>query len=279
MAKLKTLLTLEEAAQYLAVSKTTLRRWTNDGTLGCRRVGPREERRFEPEVLDAFLARSSGESHPSGAAALPPIGGLNEVDTATESRHVCLYLGRPEERWEAFRPYFLRHYRAQQPTIYLHSASSREDLLEHVRNEGLDPNDVVKRGLLKLVHARDSYLRLGHFSPDAQISFIRMTIIRELAEHHPTHLITGEMDWFFSKCPGTEGIHEYEARLNDLLLEYPGVTIVCQYDLSRFSGMDVVQACCSHPTVLFRRRLFRGFYRATSAPVSPDRTASAPDAT
>jgi excisionase family DNA binding protein len=41
MTKLKALLTLDEAATYLAVSKTTLRRWTNDGRLACHRVGPR----------------------------------------------------------------------------------------------------------------------------------------------------------------------------------------------------------------------------------------------
>ena len=33
MTKLKALLTLDEAATDLAVSKTTLRRWTNDGRL------------------------------------------------------------------------------------------------------------------------------------------------------------------------------------------------------------------------------------------------------
>jgi excisionase family DNA binding protein len=262
MSELKTLLTLEEAARHLAVSKTTLRRWTNDGTLACHRIGPREERRFEPEALKAFLARGAGES-PSGGAAIPPLGLLEEPDTAT--RHVCLYLARPEERWEAFRPYFLRHFHAGEPTIYLHSASTREELLEHMRGEGLDPHDAARRGLLQLIHARDSYLREGVFSPDAMISFLRRLIVRQRADGYPALLITGEMDWFFSDCPGTESLHEYETRLNDLLAEFPEATIVCQYDLSRFGGLDIVQACCSHPAVLFHRRLHRGFYRAASS--------------
>jgi len=65
MTKRENLLTLEEAAKYLASSKTSLRRWTNDGILACRRVGLRGERRFEREALDDFLhARSPGTARP-----------------------------------------------------------------------------------------------------------------------------------------------------------------------------------------------------------------------
>jgi excisionase family DNA binding protein len=62
MTKLKALLTLDEAATYLAVSKTTLRRWTNDGRLACHRVGPRNERRFTPDVLHMFVSSGGSET-------------------------------------------------------------------------------------------------------------------------------------------------------------------------------------------------------------------------
>jgi excisionase family DNA binding protein len=74
MSKPKPLLTLDEAATYLAVSKTTLRRWTNDGRLACHRVGPRNERRFVPDVLDSFVA--SGVSDTPDLRA-PTISGLS----------------------------------------------------------------------------------------------------------------------------------------------------------------------------------------------------------
>lgn len=257
MEKSKTLLTLDEAARYLAVSKTTLRRWTNEGTLACHRVGLSGQRRFEQKVLDAHLKRNP-EMPSSGPA--PSTARADDPDSADQSRHICLYVPNPEARWEAFRSFFLHHYHARHPTIYLHSASTREELLENVCSEGLDPEAVLGEGLLQLIHARDSYLRKGFFSEDAQLRFIRMQILRQRAEDHPVHLISGEMDWFFTQCDGTERIHEYENRLNDLLAEFPGVTIVCQYDLSRFSGLDAIQACCSHPEVIFQRNRYRGFF-------------------
>ena len=51
------LLDIEQAARFLNVSETSLRRWTNDGRLACLRVGRRRERRFRRADLLAFLER------------------------------------------------------------------------------------------------------------------------------------------------------------------------------------------------------------------------------
>ena len=53
----KEMLTLEEAAQLLGVSKITLRRWTSDGKLTHIRVGERRDRRFRRTDLEDYLAR------------------------------------------------------------------------------------------------------------------------------------------------------------------------------------------------------------------------------
>jgi excisionase family DNA binding protein len=50
------LLTLEEAARLLGVSKITLRRWTRAGSLGCVRVGQRGDRRFRREDLEGYIS-------------------------------------------------------------------------------------------------------------------------------------------------------------------------------------------------------------------------------
>src|SRR5918995_5087903 len=57
------LLDIEQAARFLNVSETSLRRWTNDGRLACLRVGRRRERRFRMADLLAFV-----EGEPAGAS-------------------------------------------------------------------------------------------------------------------------------------------------------------------------------------------------------------------
>lgn len=241
------MLTLEEAARYLGVSKTSLRRWTKDGQLQCHRIGARAERRFDQKMLDQFLLRRSIGIAPAAAEPLPADQLHAEQNDCHP--HVCLYFRNPVQQWEAFRQYFLDHYRAGLPTTYLHHASSREQIMERLRDEGIDPQDAIDRGLLRLVSSRDSYLQQGAFSADFMISFIRRTLVQLAAEGYQKHLLTGEMDWFFTDTPGVEEIHAYEHRLNALLDEFPAVTIVCQYDISRFDGENLLKACMSHPII------------------------------
>src|SRR5438552_8145976 len=54
------LLDIREAAEFLRVSETSLRRWTNAGLLPCLRVGGKRERRFRRSDLLAFAGAQPG---------------------------------------------------------------------------------------------------------------------------------------------------------------------------------------------------------------------------
>src|SRR5262245_9269673 len=99
MGDMKPLLTLEEAAQYLGVSKTSLRRWTNDGQLACHRIGVRGERRFERDMLDAFRdGRKDRPADPSPVSSL--IERVQEAAQEGRHQHVAPYFRNPAEQWE-----------------------------------------------------------------------------------------------------------------------------------------------------------------------------------
>jgi excisionase family DNA binding protein len=259
MTDSKRLLTLEEAARYLGVSKISLRRWTNDGQLSCHRVGVRRERRFEKKMLDAFLGLWT-EDKTILAARSGVVDRLEEMAQMGRQRHIATFYRDRTEQWDTFRPYFLRHYRAELPTVYLHEAAHGKTVMEHVRAEGINPRDAVRRGLLRLIPAHESYLRTGAFSADLMIAFVRRAIARMEAKGQRRFLFTGEMGWYFTGAEGVEEIHDYERRLNLLLDGHPEVTIVCQYDLSRFDAGATLEACCSHPVVDFNDHLHKGLY-------------------
>src|SRR5260370_13985854 len=58
------LLDIREAAEFLRVSETSLRRWTNAGQLPCLGVGGRRERRFRRSDLLAFAGAQPGAAVP-----------------------------------------------------------------------------------------------------------------------------------------------------------------------------------------------------------------------
>lgn len=51
---------VSEAAELLGVHTNTLRRWSSRGLLKAYRIGPRGDRRFRQEDLDAFVASLDG---------------------------------------------------------------------------------------------------------------------------------------------------------------------------------------------------------------------------
>jgi excisionase family DNA binding protein len=85
MSQSDDLLDIGQAAKFLNVSETSLRRWTNAGLLPCLRVGGRKERRFRRSDLLAFIqgpaAGSDGEAVP-----LPREGGGLAMPLGT---HIC----------------------------------------------------------------------------------------------------------------------------------------------------------------------------------------------
>src|SRR2546427_10632936 len=84
------LLDIKQAARFLKVSETSLRRWTNAGRLACLRVGRKRERRFRRTDLLAFV-----EQQPVAGAALsclPPshLCGLHSRDVSRGNRAAAL---------------------------------------------------------------------------------------------------------------------------------------------------------------------------------------------
>jgi excisionase family DNA binding protein len=238
------LLTLDEAAAFLGVSKVSLRRWTNDGVLGCHRLGPQGRRRFALEQLKRFAKRDDADVRPEKEAQLP-LHCLGSNATATTRRHVYLFFCNPIEQWEAFRRHFLHHYRQRQQIFYMHSASTTSRLADWLTNQGIDFDETARSGLLRLVPADHAYLKPGSFSAGSMLAFVRRAIIGMKSEGFAAPSITGEMNRYFSMALGVEEIHKYERRLNLLLDEVPKVTIVCQYDISRFNPEAMLEACCS----------------------------------
>ncbi len=265
------LLSIDEAARYLSVSKSSLRRWTRLGTLACMRVGARRERRFRREDLDRFLDPNTAPPASVSVATLSadPLETLNAAAREGVPRHVCLHFRDRDEMWQLFRPYVLEHATHKQAIVYIHEENSRADVLARLRGEGLDPKRMMADGLLRLLVPSEAYLRTGSFAPGRMIDFVEGAILDRRAAGHESMLVSGEMIWRLSGAPGVEGMDEYEMRLNDLLLRYPKVTIVCHYDMHRLSGAVTLGALCTHPHVQLPSGLLPGYFTRAQAPASP----------
>jgi excisionase family DNA binding protein len=252
MSDHKEFLTIAEAAELLQVSQTSLRRWTNSGKLRCFRVGGRHERRFLRADLLVFMQNIAAES--VSAAPLP------SPATAYHERHICLFFRNQEEQWHILRPYLLSHLTAGEPVVYIQDSTSPERLTAWLEAEGLDMAELTRRDLLRMMSPDQAYLLTGCFEPKRMLAFMESAILASLAAGHTRIFITGEMTWSLGDAPGAEQMMAYEAQLNPLIEKYPNVTIICQYDLKRFSAASVVDALLTHPSAQLPSGMVAGFY-------------------
>src|SRR5712691_2154267 len=254
MTEKQRFLTIAEAAEFLHVSETSLRRWTNSGNLRCFRVGVRGERRFLVEDLMEFVA--------SGKVQQEQLSTASKIvaDTVSLERHICLFFVNQDEQWQMMRPYLLEHLATGVPVLYIQDGTPPERLLELLRAEGLPVDELIARGLLRIIPPEQAYLLTGRFDAQRMLAYMESAILAALAAGYNRVFLTGEMTWSLPNAPGAEGMMHYEALLNPLVDKYPGVTIVCQYDLRRFDGPSVLDALLTHPSVHVASGRVPGFY-------------------
>jgi len=254
MSEKERFLTITEASEFLQVSETSLRRWTNSGKLRCFRVGGRSERRFLKEDLLAFMQTMNLQPEPQMAETE-----INS-DTGSEERHICLFFVNRDEQWQMMRPYLVEHLGAGVPVLYIQDSTPAERLMELLHAEGFPVDDLIARGLLRILPPEEAYLLTGRFDAQRMLAFMESAILGALAAGYDRVFLTGEMTWSLQNAPGAEGMMHYEALLNPIVDKYPGVTIVCQYDLKRFDGPSVLDALLTHPSVHVSSGRVAGFY-------------------
>lgn len=255
------LMSIEEAARYLNVSKTSLRRWTNDGTLPCVRVGSRRERRFRRRDLDQFL--SGPDPHRVGCAEgedrLDLLSQLRTAEVRGRVPHVCSLFRSRDELWAMFKPYVVEHLESRSPILYIHDEDATEDVVGRFRNVCGDLDARRADRSLRLLKPSEAYLRTGEFSALRMLDFVESVILNARSLGQKKQLISGEMSWYLTGAKGHEQMSDYEMRLNDLMTRYPQVTIVCHYDVRRLGAEVVLDGLCSHPHVQLSDRLVSGF--------------------
>lgn len=250
-------LTIAEAAEFLHVSETSLRRWTNSGKLPSFRIGGRNERRFLMDDLLEFMP-SAGIQPASSKQRAAEVQMIPE--SQSHQRHICLFFLNPDEQWRLLRPYIIEYLQAHVPVLYIEASAPPSHLLELLRAEGLPLEELIARGLLRLLPPAQTYVLGGSFDVQRMLSFIEAAILGALAAGYTRILIIGEMTWSLEVALDAQQLKTYEALLNPLVEKYPVATIVCQYDLRRFDGSGVLDALLTHPSVQMPLGLISGFY-------------------
>jgi transcriptional repressor of dcmA and dcmR len=219
------LLDIEQAARFLNVSETSLRRWTNAGRLACLRVGRRRERRFRKGDLLAFL-----ESEPVGSA---PAG-----EPAVRVMHLCGLYSSDEGQVRQALEFLKEGFPAGSVSYLLFDDATRDRLLGAL--EGRHPALAADLAEGRLV--------VSDYAPsvEAQLDWWESNLTAAVRSGATRLRAIGDAG-LFARTASPEELVAYEHTWDERFATRFPLVSMCQYDVRVFSGPMILAALKAHP--------------------------------
>ena len=237
MSEADELLNIEQAAEFLKVSETSLRRWTNAGRLACLRVGRRRERRFRRADLLAFMEHQPAEGQArvpqSDSAAHMVIDGV----AYALGVHLCALFAGEAGRTKQAIGFLGDGLRPGTVCFYMSTPTLRTDVLAHLEKSRPSLRADIAEGRLVLAE----YIP----SPAGQLEYwdTRMRAAMSAGAH--SFRVVGDLRGF-GPNGSDEGLSEYEAGYEELIAKRFPVVTLCQYDVRHFSGITILNTLRLH---------------------------------
>ena len=219
------LLDIKQAAQFLKVSETSLRRWTNAGRLACLRVGRRRERRFRRADLLAFV-----EQQPVAGAALSRLPGS----------HLCGLYASDLSRINLAVAFLADGLHSGSVSYLAAAPDARDQILTHLERRRPSLHSHIDAGRLVL----SEYAA----SPPAQLDYWETTLaVATRAGAHSLRVV-GDVSGGLGPQVAPYELVEYELGYDRLQQRFP-VDTLCLYDVRRCSGIGVLDVLNCHKDV------------------------------
>jgi transcriptional repressor of dcmA and dcmR len=228
------LLDIEQAARFLNVSETSLRRWTNAGRLACLRVGRRRERRFRTADLLSFM-----ESQPAVRETADPPADRLLVDgvAVRHGTHLCGLYDTDVGRIRQAANFLVGGCRPGAVGILVAKPEDRERILA-----ALDHADPLAR--LDIEAGR---VVVGEYAPtlEAQLDWWEARLLDATRAGARSIRVVGDIQGF-AEVISREDVRTYEAAYDRRIAHRFPVVTLCQYDVRRFSSLAILDALKLH---------------------------------
>jgi hypothetical protein len=170
--------------------------------------------------------------------------------------HVCAFFDSRDEQYEILLPWLKEGIDRKEEVLTILSEGLHSDHCSRLSQAGINVKEAVENKQLKIVASENSYLYDDSFAAQRMFSLVENAVIE--AENGPYSGFRGcgDMEWALKNLPGTDELMEYEARLNFLTPNHD-CSIICCYDINKFSGSAIADILATHPYVIMNGKIHR----------------------
>jgi hypothetical protein len=165
------------------------------------------------------------------------------------SCHACAFFHTDDQFYKVLLPFIRDGFAAGDRAVHIVDPVKRAQHVERLSAAGIDTPRSQDSRQLEVRRWEEAYLREGHFDQDAMLALIQEVLEEGRRHGFPMTRLVANMEWALEDRPGVADIVEYESRLNYVLPKYDD-TVVCTYDLAKFSASAVMDILRTHPMVI-----------------------------
>jgi excisionase family DNA binding protein len=232
------LLDIKEAAEYLNVSESSLRRWTNSGRLRCMRIGLRRERRFRRADLLAQLALDSAPTKGRRAAETTRASDKTiDRRTAPRDTHFGGFFASDEGRVRLASTFLEDGLRLGSSCFLVATPEIREEIVSEMASTRPRIQADIDNGRLTLTeHAETGAALLNYF--ERHLLSATKAGARDFR-------VAGIMHSFQRRI-GHAALVEFEADYDRRIQHRFPIDSLCLYDVRLFTGVECLHALNGH---------------------------------
>jgi hypothetical protein len=166
-----------------------------------------------------------------------------------EYRHVCAFFNSPEEEYRVMMPFIREGLARGERALHVVDPTLRQEHLARLRDGGIDVDRAERDHQLDVLNWEHAHLRGGRFEQSDMLRMLDDVLAEGEALGYALTRLVSHMEWALEKCPGVDGLIEYESRFNDVSVRHPD-PVICIYDIRRFSAGVALDVLRTHPMVI-----------------------------
>jgi hypothetical protein len=174
-------------------------------------------------------------------------------------QHVCAFFDSRDEQYEILNPYFREGLECGDEVVTIVESSFHDEHVQRMSAGGISVGEAREAGQLKVLASEESYLKDRVFVVERM--YLMLEEVLRSASQGPFGSVRtmGDMEWALHNLPGTDDLMVYEARVNQLAVHHD-CTLLCAYDINRFSGRVIGDVLATHSHVIINGKLHENPY-------------------
>jgi hypothetical protein len=180
--------------------------------------------------------------------------------TLPHATHICAFFDSEAQEYDCILPYFREGLAQGEQVVSIRDAEKVRDHTTRLQGSlGAEMDERVRSGQLAILASEETYLKEGCFETERMYNMIEDVLQNVRSNSFARVRTCGDMTWALREMPGTDELMEYESRVNKLTREHD-CTLMCVYDVNKFSGRAVMDVLATHPMVVMGDRIYENPY-------------------